>query len=163
MSAEPGTTCVGPAADADLAACAALVAGHALFERYGIGPTELVHALRSGVAAGDLVSCARRGSVLVGFVWLAPTGAFARSPYLRLLAVAPETSGTGIGSQLAEAAEVWAFRRASDIFLLVNDGNVAARRFYTRRGFEVVGRLHEYVLPGLDETIMRKRRPTTND
>ncbi len=151
---------IGTATRSELDACAALVAEHASFDAYRITAQALASALREGVDRGERVFRARVGLALVGMAWVVPRGAFARSPYLRLLVVAPEASGTGIGSLLLEAVESWSFARDEHLFLLVNRVNTRARGFYARRGFVVVGQLHDYVGPGLDETIMRKRRPT---
>ncbi len=148
------------ASDADLPACAALVVGHALFARYGLDAAGLETALRAGTATGDQVLCACDGSELLGMAWLVATGAFARSPYLRLLAIAGRAVGSGVGSRLMEAVEGSAFARSDDLFLLVNDDNRSARRFYAGRGYVVVGHLRDYLRPGVHETIMRKHRPT---
>ena len=142
---------------------AALVGAQPLFSRYGTTATGLEQAWRAGVAAEERVLGAVEEGRLLGVAWLAPRGAFARSPYLRLLAVAPDAAGRGIGTQLMEACERWAFARADDLFLLVNDDNVAAIGFYARRGFRAIGHVHGYVLPDLHETIMRKRRPSSTD
>jgi [ribosomal protein S18]-alanine N-acetyltransferase len=139
---------------------ALLVAEQPLFARYGATVEALERAWRAGFEAGDLFKAALIDGRVVGVAWLVPSGAFARSPYLRLLAVAPTVAGRGVGTVLLQACEDWAFERADDLFLLVNDDNEAAHRFYERRGFEAIGRVHGYVLPGLDETIMRKRRPS---
>ena len=142
---------------------ATLVAGLPLFERYGATAEALERAWRAGLEAGDQLEAAVLDGRVVGVAWLVPSGAFGRSPYLRLLAVASTADGRGIGTALLAACESWAFERADDLFLLVNDDNEGARSFYERRGFVAIGRIQDYVLPGLDETIMRKRRPSTTD
>jgi len=138
---------------------ASLVAAQPLFQRYGATVETLERAWRAGLEAGDRFKAALVDGQVVGLAWLVPSGAFARSPYLRLLAVAAPAAGRGVGTVLLQACEDWAFERADDLFLLVNDDNEPARRFYERRGFVAIGQVHGYVLPGLDETIMRKRRP----
>ena len=142
---------------------ATLVAEQPLFERYGATVEALERAWRVGIEAGDRFEAAVLDGRILGVAWLVPSGAFARSPYLRLLAVASTAAGRGIGTALMDACEAWAFERADDLFLLVNDDNEGARGFYERRGFEAIGRIHDYVLPGLDETIMRKCRPSSTD
>jgi len=142
---------------------AALVAGQPLFERYGATAEVLERSWRAGVEAGDRLKAAIVDGRVVGVAWLVPKGAFARSPYLRLLAVATTAAGRGVGTALLAACEAWAFERADDLFLLVNAHNEGARSFYERRGFVAIGQVHGYVLPELDETIMRKRRPSSTD
>ena len=94
----------------------------------------------------------------LGFAWWTRTGAFARSPYLRLLVVGSAATGAGVGGRLLEAVEAAAFADAADLFTLVSTENAGARRLYARRGFEEVGRLADYVAPGLHEVVLRKRR-----
>jgi ribosomal protein S18 acetylase RimI-like enzyme len=142
----------------ELGALARLVGGHPLFERYGVEPASLARALDDGVRAGDAVLAAEADGRLRGFAWWSPRGAFGRSPYLRLLVVAPDAVGRGVGSALMEAFEAAAFAGAADAFLLVTHDNDAAQRFYLRRGYAEVGRLPDYVRPGITEVVLRKRR-----
>jgi ribosomal protein S18 acetylase RimI-like enzyme len=148
-----------PAEARELAALARLVVGHPLFERYGIEPASLERALSAGIDAGDAVLAAESDGRLGGLAWWSPRGAFGRSPYLRLLVVAPDTVGRGVGSVLMDAFEAAAFATATDAFALVTHDNDAARRFYRRRGYAEVGRLPDCVREGITEVVLRKRRP----
>lgn len=131
--------------------------GHALFERYGLRPTALARGLGAGVARGEPVVVAVAAAP-IGFAWWTRTGAFARSPYLKLLVVGPSATGAGVGGRLLDAVETAAFAEAADLFTLVSTENAAARRFYERRGYEEAGRLEDYAAPGLHEFVLRKRR-----
>jgi ribosomal protein S18 acetylase RimI-like enzyme len=75
-----------------------------------------------------------------------------------LIGVRPELRGQGIGAALMAHAEAAMFSHVADVFLLVSDFNVAARRFYERLGYVRVGALADYVVPGVTELIYRKRR-----
>jgi GNAT superfamily N-acetyltransferase len=150
---------VRPAVESDVPALAALVAGHPLFERYGVLPANLATSLARALARGDHVWVDDVGFGARAFAWWTPTGAFARSPYLRLLVVAAEATGGGVGARLLDAVEAGAFAVARDLFALANVENDGARRFYARRGYDEVGRLDDYVAPGLHEVVLRKRRP----
>jgi ribosomal protein S18 acetylase RimI-like enzyme len=142
----------------DLEALARLTLDHPLFERYGLTAGGLEGSLRDAWAAGDgLLVAAEDGDRPIGFAWWVPRGAFARSPYLRLLVVAAAATGRGIGAALMEAVEGRARATGPDLFLLVTAENVAAQRFYERRGYRPVGRLEDYVRPGIAEILMRKR------
>lgn len=147
------------AAAGDAPSLAALVGGHPLFERYGLRPTDLATSLARAIERGEQVVRDDEGAGPLGFAWWTPAGAFARSPYLRLLVVAAEAAGAGVGARLLDAVEQGAFARATDLFALANVDNAGARRFYARRGYVEVGRLDDYVGPGLHEVVLRKRKP----
>jgi ribosomal protein S18 acetylase RimI-like enzyme len=146
------------AALVELPRLAALIRDHPLFARYHLTPDLLTRSLQRGLAAGEGIIAARQGGEPLGFAWWQPTGAFGRSPYLRLLVVAASATGAGIGSQLLAAVEATAFAGADDLFLLVTRENRDAQRLYRRRGFTAVGILEDYVQPGICEVLMRKRR-----
>ena len=137
-----------------------------LYERYGFAGETARSALTAALEAGDLLLvCDAEGSQAVGLAWCLKTGAFGRSPYLRLLAVRDDYAGQGCGGRLLEDLEAAlaapdgsAHRGAgtTDLYLLVSDFNTAAQRFYQRHGYSQVGRLDEYVLPGVAELLYRK-------
>jgi ribosomal protein S18 acetylase RimI-like enzyme len=156
-----GSITIRRAERSEATALAHLHEGHALFRRYAIETHALADSLAQALDAGDGVMTALRAGDPIGFAWWAPRGAFSRSPYLRLLVVAAQAAGTGAGTALMDAVERDAFAQAADLFLLVTRDNAGARRFYERRGFEAVGELHGYAAPGVDEVVMRKRRPTS--
>jgi len=151
---------IRPARGDEIEALAELHAGHDLFRRYGLTTATLAATLRSALARGEHLLVAEADGATVGFAWWVAAGAFARSPYLRLIVVAAARSGGGIGARLMDAVEGAAFAVATDVFLLVTADNAGARRFYAGRGFEPIGTVHDYVAPGVDEVIMRKRRST---
>jgi GNAT superfamily N-acetyltransferase len=143
----------------DLAALPPLAVGQPLFVRYGLEAGGLLSSLSGALAKGDGLLLAEELGRPLGFAWWSPRGAFARSPYLRLLVVAAEASGRGVGGSLLGAVETRAFGRAADLFLLVTEENHGARRFYGRHGYRDVGTLPDCVVPGITEVLMRKRRP----
>ncbi len=127
-SSEPWTTM-----GRDFAACAAVLA------RPG---TELFIARHA--ASGQRA----------GFILLAPFG-LAGSPYIATFAVAAAARGCGVGAQLLRFAErQFAGRR--HLFLLVTSFNQRAQALYRRHGFECVGELKNYVVPGCSELIFHK-------
>jgi ribosomal protein S18 acetylase RimI-like enzyme len=140
---------------ADRAACAALISGQPLFVPYGLTAEGLEKSLAAAGHGEQILLAESEGQVL-GFVWFMTRGAFGRSAYLRLLVTAPAEQGRGVGSLLMDAAEGAVFAEVSDLFLLVNSKNGAARRFYERRGFVKAGELASYVARGLDEVLLRK-------
>jgi ribosomal protein S18 acetylase RimI-like enzyme len=93
----------------------------------------------------------------VGFILLAPYG-MAASPYIASIAVAAEARGRGVGWQLLRFAEQ-RFTGRRHLFLLVSSFNQRAEQLYRRHGYEFIGELKDYVVPGHSERIFHKRLP----
>jgi len=90
----------------------------------------------------------------VGFLLVAPYG-FAGSPYIAAILVAADMRGLGIGSELIRFAERH-FAGRAHLFLLVSSFNQKARSLYLRHGYECVGELKDYCMPGQSELILHK-------
>lgn len=136
-----------------------------LYERYGFTGEVARAALTSAVDGHDILLVGESPSGAIGLAWCLRTGAFGRSPYLKLLAVRDDAAGLGHGGRLLQQLEAVlagasdAARRPSgvtDLFLLVADFNTAAQRFYERHGYSHVGSLDDFVLPGVSELLYRK-------
>jgi ribosomal protein S18 acetylase RimI-like enzyme len=106
---------------------------------------------------GELAVARHRGHV-VGFIWFRRDGTFHHSGYVRWIAVAPEARGRAVGASLMRYAEERIFRHGPNVYLLVSDFNVKAQAFYRRLGYERVGALRDYVVPGITERLYRKTR-----
>lgn len=104
---------------------------------------------------GTELYVARRENLPAGFLLLAPYG-LAGSPYIASIAVAEEARGRGIGSQLLRFAEEH-FAGRGHLFLLVSSFNQGAQQLYLRHGYEFIGELRDYVVPGHSELILHKR------
>ena len=91
---------------------------------------------------------------LAGFVILVMTGAFVG--YVQSICIAPERRGRGLGTRLMAFAEERILRETPNVFLNVASFNPEARRLYERLGYEVVGELRDYIVPGHSEILMRK-------
>jgi [ribosomal protein S18]-alanine N-acetyltransferase len=91
---------------------------------------------------------------LAGFVILVMHGAFVG--YIQSVCVAPGRRSLGLGRRLMAFAEERIFREAPNVFLNVASFNPDARRLYERLGYEVVGELRDYIVPGHSEILMRK-------
>jgi ribosomal protein S18 acetylase RimI-like enzyme len=94
------------------------------------------------------------GDEIVGFVVLEMSGAFVG--YVKSICVSPRWRGKGVGGRLMAFAEERIFSEVPNVFLCVSDFNEGARRFYKRLGYEVVGELRDYIVPGRSEMLMRK-------
>ncbi len=137
-------------------AAGALIGTNELWRRYAYSPERAAADLARAIAAGDLVLGAF-AEHLLGLAWVMPAAGFGRSPYLKLLAVAPSEHSRGVGARLLEATLEHFRGKASWYFLLVSDFNEGAQRFYQRHGFAQVGGLPDFVLPGVSELIYWRR------
>lgn len=93
----------------------------------------------------------------LGFILLAPYG-FAASPYIACFAVSPEAQKQRVGSRLLAFAEHLYCERGH-MFLLVSSFNHRAQQFYIRHGYQPVGELSNYIVPGHSELIFHKPIP----
>lgn len=99
----------------------------------------------------------------VGFA-IYTVGTFGDGGYLRLIGVSPGETGGGAGSALLSALEGRLARRGVDrLFLLCNERNAAAQRFYERSGYRQVGELLDWAAPGVHERMYLKRGLTAAD
>ena len=143
----------------DLDACAKIVSATELFRAYGYsGESARKHLEAAMTGSDDDLVVAREGAETVGFAWFVKKGAFARSGYLRLIAVDPARLKSGAGRALMTELE----RRhlsPDGLVLLVTSTNRGARAFYEKLGYRQVGELPDYVKPGLNETIYFRAAP----
>jgi ribosomal-protein-alanine N-acetyltransferase len=91
---------------------------------------------------------------VVAFILLDLRGPLAG--YIQSICVRHNLRGQGLGTGLM----AWAERRISqvspNVFLCVSSFNVGARRLYERLGYEMVGRLPDFLVHGHDELLFRK-------
>lgn len=155
-------TRVRPMRSADLPACAAIVARTPLFARYGLSSEAVSRQLGAALdePRSTMLVATGPGDALLGFAWFVERGAFDRSGYLRLIAVAPEQTRSGLGRALIAALEARHLARGG-IVLLAAEDNALAHRFYEGLGYAHVGDLPAYVGSGLDERIYFKAQPVT--
>lgn len=96
----------------------------------------------------------RSGGERAGFLVLDLNGPL--GGYIQTIGVAPEMRGCGVGSAALRWAEAHIFETHRNVLLCVSSFNRDAQRLYRRAGYEVVGRLRDYVVAGHDEILMRK-------
>jgi ribosomal protein S18 acetylase RimI-like enzyme len=150
------TPVIRPLESQDLESCAKIIDRTPLWGRYGLTGAALIPLLTQAHQVGDVVQVADLGRGAAGFAWVVPRGTFGRSPYLRLIAVSPEARGAQLGAQLLRQVEQISARSGTAMFLLVSDFNLDAQRFYQREGYQELGRLPDFVLPGVAECLFRK-------
>jgi ribosomal protein S18 acetylase RimI-like enzyme len=100
------------------------------------------------------VYLALAGEEIAGFTILVMHGALVG--YIQSICVAPERRNQGIGSKLMAFAEARIFKEAPNAFVMVSSFNPDARRLYQRLGFEPIGELNDYIIPGHSEYLLRK-------
>lgn len=148
----PDDVAIEPARDRDYEWCAGVMATTDPWITLGRDLDGCRKAVRR---PGAELYIARRGEEPLGFILLHPTGAMGQ-PYVASVAAAEEARGQGVGRRLLDFAE-HRYPGARSVFLCVTDFNTGARRLYERVGYEVVGELEDYVVPGHSEILMRKR------
>jgi [ribosomal protein S18]-alanine N-acetyltransferase len=81
---------------------------------------------------------------------------FLLGDYLELFGVADWTRGKGLGGQLLGHIESVVFARANNLFACVSDFNAQARAFYKKYGYQEMGPLPNFLIPGSAEILLRK-------
>jgi ribosomal-protein-alanine N-acetyltransferase len=76
--------------------------------------------------------------------------------YIQTVGVLPQWRDQGVGTKLIAFAEARIFREAPNVFMCVSSFNEKAKRLYERLGYEVVGALKEFIVPGHSEILLRK-------
>jgi len=97
-----------------------------------------------------------RGGRLAGLLVLNLKGAFVG--YIQTVCAFPEFRGKGVGTALVAFAEQRIFRDHKNAFICVSDFNPRARVLYERLGYRLVGELHDYLVAGRSELLLRKTR-----
>jgi ribosomal protein S18 acetylase RimI-like enzyme len=81
---------------------------------------------------------------------------FLAGDYLELLGVAEWAQRRGVGRRLLEYIERLVFGRTKNLFACVSDFNHHARRFYKQQGFQEIGPMPDFLIPGASEILLRK-------
>ncbi|NJN37419.1 MAG: GNAT family N-acetyltransferase [Nitrospiraceae bacterium] len=62
----------------------------------------------------------------------------------------------GIGSLLLKHVEQLVFERTKNLFACVSDFNRSARDFYKKQGYQEIGPMPNFLIPGSAEILLRK-------
>jgi len=81
---------------------------------------------------------------------------FLLGDYLELLGVAGWARHQGTGRQLLTHVESVVFARTKNLFACVSDFNTSARDFYRKQGFQEIGPMPNFLIPGSAEILLRK-------
>jgi [ribosomal protein S18]-alanine N-acetyltransferase len=142
---------VRPAVDGDVRWCAELMAGS---EPWITLRRDLATALAHLGDRNKELYVAGQGEHRLGFVLLEMRGAFVG--YIQSVGILPETRNRRIGAALLQFAEERIFKEQPNVFLCVSSFNIDAQRFYARHGYQKVGELPDFIIPGASEILLRK-------
>lgn len=81
---------------------------------------------------------------------------FLLGDYLELLGVAAWARQKGVGGHLLTYIERLVFDRAKNLFACVSDFNEPARAFYKKHGYQEIGPMPNFLIPGSSEILLRK-------
>lgn len=81
---------------------------------------------------------------------------FLLGDYLELLGVAVWARQKGVGGQLLRHIEELVFKRTKNLFACVSDFNEPARTFYKKQGYQEIGPMPNFLIPGCAEILLRK-------
>jgi ribosomal protein S18 acetylase RimI-like enzyme len=76
--------------------------------------------------------------------------------YVELLGVGDWARGKGLGGRLLAHVEAAVFARAKNLFACVSDFNDQARHFYKKQGYQEIGPMPNFLIPGSAEILLRK-------
>ena len=140
----------------DIPEVAEIVAGNEVFQRYHYEYAKIVRMLEEALKGEDILMTVLEENHVRGFVWLQERAVFGLSAYIKLIAVDSKHHSRGIGQLLMTAVETFAQKQGPNLFVLTSMDNLTAQKFYLRLGYETIGVIRDYVLPGVDELMMRK-------
>lgn len=97
-----------------------------------------------------------------GVLWYVQKGVFNTFPYLHMISVKEIYRGRGVGNKLMEFFEQNSLltekkQIRTKVFLLVNERNISAQKFYYCRGYEEIGRFENLFRKGLTEILLMKK------
>jgi GNAT superfamily N-acetyltransferase len=88
---------------------------------------------------------------------------FLAGDYLELLGVAEWARKQGVGRRLLNHIEQLVFERTRNLFACVSDFNATARAFYKNEGYQEIGPMPNFLIPGSSEILLRKTSGPARD
>jgi len=145
----------------EVPAAAAMLIALPLMNRYRATKERLDVQLRQALCQPGIAVIVARpdepGAEIAGLAWFATEGTFLMGGYLKLLALADQYRGKGLGRKLLDVVESRVRVRSPYLFLLASDDNEAAHRFYERLGYVQAGRFEHLVLDDVNELVYFKK------
>ena len=136
--------------------CLSLVAATPLLQRYGFSrPKAMLQLAKAAKDPSHDLVVVEKNKRVEGFAWVICNGVFGRSAYLKLIIVAPDAQGRGVGRLLMRKVEK-RHLKPNGLFLLATSTNRRARKFYEKLGYRKVGELPDFVKKGFKEVIYHR-------
>jgi ribosomal protein S18 acetylase RimI-like enzyme len=99
---------------------------------------------------------------IVGFIAIKRNILFAN--YIRRIVVREDMRGKKVGAELMKFIEDLTVKEGlPNVFLITTTDNDQAVAFYKRIGYEIIGRIPDFVRKGMDEYILWKSKGSIND
>lgn len=136
--------------------CTEIICNSVLGEKYGYIKEKTKNMLSNALDKEEKIFTAHIKKDVVGFIWYDQKGAFAISPYLKLIVIDEKYKGMNIGSLLMDFYEKQCKEVNKHYFLLVSDFNINAIAFYEKRGYKRIGTIPYFVKRDINEIIMFK-------
>jgi ribosomal protein S18 acetylase RimI-like enzyme len=112
------------------------------------------------IDSGYYIAVSEKGSTIAGYICYGPTPLTEETWDIYWLAVAPSHQGNGIGSALMHYAEEKIKKARGRLMIIETSGTPEyekTRRFHSKHGYEIIGRIPDFYLPGDDKIIYQKR------
>ncbi|MGC9780371.1 MAG: GNAT family N-acetyltransferase [Candidatus Heimdallarchaeota archaeon] len=110
----------------------------------------------------ELIFVAVHQNEPVGYITIKRDIMFAN--YIRRMVVREDMRSKGIGAKLMRYVEELAYSSGlPNVFLLTTTTNVKAIKFYLENGYQIVGKIQDFVKRGMDEYILWKSKGTVDD
>jgi ribosomal protein S18 acetylase RimI-like enzyme len=147
------THAIRPYDTKDRTAIVAMLAGSEPWKKLGYTDADW-RKLFDPLPAGREGFVIETNGTVAGFALLRPK--FLMGDYLELLVIAPSARGKGLGSVLLKYVEDIVFARMKNLFACVSDFNAEARKFYQKNGYQEIGPMPNFLIPGSAEILLRK-------
>lgn len=96
---------------------------------------------------------------VIGFSWIQERGIFNWFPFLHVVAIAPSHRGHGYGKVHMKHFEKMCINefKSHKGFLMVGEYNDKAIKLYSNQGYNVIGKVPNLFVNGIDEILMYKQ------
>jgi len=135
--------------------CTDIMAGSDPWVTFGVTHTD-ARAFFECHLSSDRCYVAIQDGKVVGFIVFYAKDAFPLGGYVKAIAVEVRHRKQGTGKKMMEFAEARILKQWPNVFLLVSDFNMKARRFYRKLGYSQIGRIPNALAKGRAELIYRK-------